>query len=92
MPPTLSQFFAAQAGASPNAPFISGPDGAISYREMAEAAARAANVLVELGIRPGDRVAMQVPKCPEILTLYLGIMRAGAILVPLNTAYYASGA
>ena len=48
---------------------------------------RLANTLLELGVRPGDRVAAQVEKSPEALMLYLGGLRAGAVYLPLNTAY-----
>ncbi len=52
--------------------------------------ARFANVLVELGVAPGDRVAVQVEKSAEALMLYLACVRAGAIYLPLNTAYTAT--
>jgi malonyl-CoA/methylmalonyl-CoA synthetase len=39
---------------------------------------------------PGDRVLVQVEKCPEAVALYLACLRAGLILVPLNTAYTAA--
>ena len=42
------------------------------------------------GSSPGDRVAVQVEKSPEALFLYLGAIRAGAVFLPLNTAYTAS--
>ena len=39
------------------------------------------------GVVPGDRVAVQVEKTPEALVLYLACLRAGAVYLPLNTAY-----
>ncbi|MYH58770.1 MAG: malonyl-CoA synthase [Boseongicola sp. SB0675_bin_26] len=48
---------------------------------------RIANVLAEAGVQPGDRVAMQTEKSPEALALYLACLRAGALFLPLNTAY-----
>jgi malonyl-CoA/methylmalonyl-CoA synthetase len=54
---------------------------------MVDASARFANVLVRLGVKPGDRVAVQVEKSFEALMLYLGTVRAGAIFLPLNSAY-----
>ncbi|MGX7876011.1 AMP-binding protein [Mesorhizobium sp. ORM6] len=47
------------------------------------ARARAAAV----GVKPGDRVAVQVEKSPEAMLLYLACVRAGAVFLPLNTAY-----
>jgi malonyl-CoA/methylmalonyl-CoA synthetase len=41
-------------------------------------------------VKPGDRVAVQVPKSIEAVMLYFGVVRAGAIFLPLNTAYTAA--
>src|SRR5262249_36907615 len=46
-----------------------------------------ANVLVSRGVKPGDRVAAQTEKSVEGLVLYLATVRAGAVYLPLNTAY-----
>lgn len=59
----------------------------VSYADVEKAAARYANALVGLGVRPGDRVAVQVEKTIEAILLYLGCLRAGAIFLPLNAAY-----
>lgn len=73
---------------APGAPFALLDDGRLyTYADMVEASARFANALVELGVKPGDRVAVQVEKSIEALMLYLGTVRAGAIFLPLNTAY-----
>lgn len=48
-----------------------------------------ASALASLGLRPGDRIAVQVEKSPENIALYLGALRIGAVYVPLNTAYVA---
>lgn len=62
----------------------------LSYDAMVEQSGRFANALAALGVKPGDRVAVQVEKSPEALLLYLGVLRAGAVFLPLNTAYTAS--
>jgi len=59
----------------------------VTYGAVEAETARMANTLVALGVRPGDRIAVQVEKSPEALLLYLATVRAGAILLPLNTAY-----
>ena len=46
-----------------------------------------ANVLVARGVKPGDRVAAQTEKSVPALVLYLATVRAGAVYLPLNTAY-----
>jgi len=65
------------------------PDGGtpISYRELDERAAQYANHLVAQGVKPGDRVAAQVEKSVPAVMLYLATVRAGAVFLPLNTAY-----
>ena len=59
----------------------------LSYGDAFDLSARMAHVLVNLGVAPGDRVAVQVDKSPEAIVLYLACLRAGAIYLPLNTAY-----
>ena len=46
-----------------------------------------ARVLVDKGVKPGDRVAVQVNKSIEALALYIACLRIGAVFLPLNTAY-----
>ncbi|EDQ35664.2 Acyl-CoA synthetase (AMP-forming)/AMP-acid ligase II [Hoeflea phototrophica DFL-43] len=58
-----------------------------SYGDVEEVSGRFANVLVGLGVNPGDRVAVQVPKSIESIMLYLAVVRAGAVFLPLNTGY-----
>ena len=58
-----------------------------TYAQFMALSARQAHALRSLGVRPGDRVAVQVEKSPEALALYLACMRAGAVYLPLNTAY-----
>jgi malonyl-CoA/methylmalonyl-CoA synthetase len=68
--------------------FIETADGGrISYGDLLAQSGRIANVLVLRGVSPGDRVAVQVEKSPENLMLYLACLRAGAVYLPLNTAY-----
>ncbi|MBI5485044.1 MAG: malonyl-CoA synthase [Deltaproteobacteria bacterium] len=59
----------------------------ISYGEMEKETARMGNLLVSLGVQPGDRVAVQVKKSPQALFLYLACLRSGAVYLPLNDAY-----
>ena len=59
----------------------------LTYGALFERSARAANVLVTLGVEPGARVAVQVEKSTDVIVLALACLRAGAVLLPLNTAY-----
>ena len=49
--------------------------------------ARISTVLLEAGVKPGDRVAAQVPKSIQALALYVACVQTGAVFLPLNTAY-----
>jgi malonyl-CoA/methylmalonyl-CoA synthetase len=63
-------------------------DGArISYGDLIARSGQMANVLVERGVKPGDRVAVQVEKSVANIVLYLATVRAGAVYLPLNSAY-----
>ena len=71
-----------------SAPFIVSPDGGtLTYGQAFAQAGRLGNFLAARGVRSGDRVAAQVEKSPEALMLYLACLRAGAVYLPLNTAY-----
>src|SRR3954447_22814138 len=59
----------------------------ISYGELIARAGQVANVLVSRGVKLGDRVAAQTEKSVAALVLYLAVVRAGAVYLPLNAAY-----
>lgn len=67
---------------------IETPEGKhISYGHLIALSGQMANVLVAQGVKPGDRVAAQTEKSVPGLVLYLATVRAGAVYLPLNTAY-----
>jgi long-chain acyl-CoA synthetase len=55
-----------------------------SFAEVADRAARAVTALIELGVEPGDRVALLARNQPEFFELQIACQRLGAVLVPLN--------
>jgi crotonobetaine/carnitine-CoA ligase len=59
----------------------------VSAREVADTANRLANAYLEMGVRPGDRVATLIENSAEAMLAWWGAVRAGAIAVPVNTAY-----
>jgi acyl-CoA synthetase (AMP-forming)/AMP-acid ligase II len=61
----------------------------LTYGELESKASRLAGGLLEAGIAPGDRVALFMPNCPELVIAYLACFTAGVIAVPLNTRYRA---
>ena len=69
-----------------------GPGAPLFYtwRDIERATAMIANLLDSLGLPAGARVAVQTEKSVEALLLYLAVLRAGYVYLPLNTAYQAA--
>lgn len=61
----------------------------ITWRVFDEKANRLANLLLKRGIKKGDKVAILLMNCLEWLPIYFGILKAGAVAVPLNFRYSA---
>lgn len=82
-------FDAIRAFAGPgDATFIETMDGRRwTYGDALRLSGQIAGAIDMLGVRPGDRVAVQVDKSPQALMLYLACVRCGAVYLPLNTAY-----
>lgn len=59
----------------------------MTYQDTADLSQRLAAVLTEIGVQPGDRVAVQSDKSPEAIALYLATLQVGGVYLPLNTAY-----
>jgi malonyl-CoA/methylmalonyl-CoA synthetase len=89
--PTNANLFAALRAAFPSdldAIAVETDDGLYySWRDLERASAMIANLLDALGLKAGDRIAVQVEKSVEAMMLYLATLRAGYVFLPLNTAY-----
>jgi len=59
----------------------------VTYGDLEEQTGRYARLLADLGLKKGDRVAVQVEKSVENIILYLATVRAGGVFLPLNPAY-----
>ena len=98
MKPTQENLFAALRSAFPtqlDATAIEAADGEgapryYTWRDLDRASAKIANLLASLDLPQGARVAAQTEKSVEALMLYLGVLRAGYVYLPLNTAYQSS--
>ena len=66
-----------------------GAGGRYTWRDLDRGSAMLANLLASLQLPQGARVAVQLEKSVESLMLYLGVLRAGYVYLPLNTAYQA---
>lgn len=74
----------------PATPFAHLSDGSVvTYGDVGRRSAAFAHMLRAAGVAIGDRVAVQAEKSIDMLMLYLGALRAGAVFLPLNTAYTA---
>ncbi|WP_310965104.1 long-chain-fatty-acid--CoA ligase [Nocardioides terrisoli] len=62
----------------------SGDSLRLTYAQVDGFANQVANLLVSRGIRPGDKVALSCPNLPYFPVVYYGILKAGAVVVPLN--------
>jgi long-chain acyl-CoA synthetase len=60
-----------------------------TYRGLADAVARGAQVLLDLGVRPGDRVALVLPNCASHVVAFYATLRIGAVVVEHNPTYSA---
>ncbi|MBW2313862.1 MAG: acyl--CoA ligase [Deltaproteobacteria bacterium] len=73
--------------AEPEAEALVGRHARYSYRELVVESLRAAAVLADLGVRPGDRVGACLPNETEIVVAFLGAMRVGAVWVGVPQAF-----
>jgi acyl-CoA synthetase (AMP-forming)/AMP-acid ligase II len=72
---------------TPDKPALWFGDDHWSYARLDEESDALAASLRAVGVRPGDRVALFLPNCPELVLSYLGCFKLGAITVPLNYRY-----
>jgi len=62
---------------------------AYSYSFLNAAANKVANALSSLGVQKGDRVSLWLPNCLEFITSFYGILKVGAVVVPMNILFKA---
>lgn len=75
------------ASRAPNAPCARFFNRQFTYGQIREASDRFAAGLQRLGVQRGDRVALLLPNSPQFIVCYYGILKAGAVVVPLNPLY-----
>ena len=91
----LAENLSMSAASTPDAPAVRLDDVVLSYATLDAASARVAGLLAAKGVGPGDRVGIMLPNVPQFLVVYYGILRLGAVVVPMNvllkgreTAFY----
>lgn len=84
MPDLIHQFIARSAQMLPDAPAVLFKDQCLSYAQLQERVETMANALLGLGVGPGERVAVYLPKQLETVVGLFGTAAAGACFVPIN--------
>ncbi|WP_123639722.1 amino acid adenylation domain-containing protein, partial [Raoultella ornithinolytica] len=84
---TLSALVAEQAAKTPDAPALADATRQFSYREMRQQVVALARLLRERGVKPGDSVAVALPRSVFLTLALHGIVEAGAAWLPLDTGY-----
>jgi crotonobetaine/carnitine-CoA ligase len=86
-PATLPAVLDAAADRDPDHAYLHCDGRDVTTGETADASRRVAGALHRWGVRPGDRVAIMMANVPEFVAAWFGIVRAGAIEVPVHGAY-----
>ncbi len=86
-PTTLSALVADQARKTPDAPALADARWQFSYREMRQQVVALAQLLRQRGVKPGDSVAVALPRSVFLTLALHGIVEAGAAWLPLDTGY-----
>ncbi len=86
---SILALFLAQVERAPQAPCLIWRGQSLAYGDMLAATLEVAAGLRELGVQPGDRVALALDNGPRWVSAYLGVGFAGGVVVPINTQYRA---
>jgi long-chain acyl-CoA synthetase len=80
----LADSLARTVAANPERVAIRLGESILTYRELDDAAARVAGLLAARGVKSGDAVGIMLPNVPQFAVVYYGVLRAGAVVVPMN--------
>ena len=80
----LATMLTASAERHPDRPALKLDDAVVTYALLDELSARVAGLLRERGVEPSDRVGIMLPNVPYFAVCYYGVLRAGAVVVPMN--------
>ena len=84
---TLIDYLADLSRAHGDRPAVLFKGASVSYRRLETQSDAFAAAVVSLGVRPGDRVALLLPNCPQFMVAQFGIWKAGGVVVALNPLY-----
>jgi long-chain acyl-CoA synthetase len=83
----LAEFLKIRAKKYGEKPFLLGEGTSVSYWEFDEITDKIAYGLEKIGVERGDHIAVLHPNSPQVLLIYYSIIKAGGIVVPINTIY-----
>ncbi|MEO8559608.1 MAG: class I adenylate-forming enzyme family protein [Rhodospirillales bacterium] len=89
-PSTLDRVLARMAGEFADRPYVLTDEVQWSYAEVQDRAERFASGLAQIGVKPGDRVALLMANYAEFVPLAYAVWRLGATLIPMNFAFRAT--
>jgi long-chain acyl-CoA synthetase len=84
---TLLDYLSESSRNWPDRPFLFFKGATITYRQLEEESDSLAAALVAIGVRPGDRVALCLPNCPQFMISEYAAWKTGAIVCPFNPTY-----
>lgn len=84
---TLADLFAASAARCPGAPAVSDSETRLTYADLDARSSQLARLLMRLGVHPEDRVGLYLDRGVEVVVGILGIVKAGAAYLPVDTRY-----
>ena len=87
----LTRIIEDKARRHPNHVVFQFRDDPITFGDLNDKINRAANGFLKLGVKPGDKVAIMLPNCPEFLYSWFGLNKIGAVEVPINVALKGTG-
>lgn len=84
---TLLDYLFENAARWPSRPALFFKGATVTYSQLEKSSTRLSAGLASLGVRPGDRVAIILPNCPQFIVAEIAAWKAGAIACPINPTY-----
>jgi long-chain acyl-CoA synthetase len=84
---TLLDYLSENAARWPARPALFFKGATVTYSQLERSSSRLSAGLVSLGVKPGDRVAIILPNCPQFIVAEIAAWKAGAIVCPINPTY-----
>src|SRR6056297_3088308 len=84
---TIQEHFVKKAEQNKNRTYLSILGVDYSYQRVDEESSRLAQAFIEKGIKKGDRIGLFMPNIPQYVIAFIGILKAGATVVPISPLY-----